>query len=104
MLNSSFRQWLPNQLIVYPYRDLRLFGVLLSSDKQTQEASILDAQIQKDIISDKLLPYLNQYKSHMHVSYEHYNGCCLNYDRHKDQRNKKIIIDSIIKNLQASFK
>jgi hypothetical protein len=101
-LNSSFRQWLPNQLIVYPYRDLRLFGVLLSSDKQTQEASILDAQIQKDIISDKLLPYLNQYKTHMHVSYEHYNGCCLNHDHHKHRSNRKIIIDSIIKNLQAS--
>jgi len=83
---------MPDQLIIDPYMDLRLWSLLPSSDVQTQEASILDAQLQKDMISSKLRPYVNSYTA----------GAGMIYD--SNFYNKKFVhksIDSIIRNLQG---
>ena len=72
--------------------DLRLWSLLPSSDVQTQEASILDAQLQKDMISDKFKPYINSYTAGSYMIYD------------SDFYNKKFVhksIDSIIRNLQG---
>ncbi len=84
-------QYIPDQLIIDPYMDLRLWSLLPSSDVQTQEASILDAQLQKDMISDKFKPYINSYTAGSYMIYD------------SDFYNKKFVhknIDSIIRNLQ----
>jgi hypothetical protein len=86
-------QYMPNQLMIDPYMDLRLINLLQSSDIPTQEANILDAQIQKDMISDKLLPYLNPYKAGLDWFYDYHPN---------DRRFKKRMINSFLKNLQGS--
>ena len=86
-------QYMPNQLIIDPYMDLRLWSLLPSSDVQTQEASMLDAQLQKDMISSKLRPYLNSYTA----------GADMLYDSgFYNQKFKEKIINNLLKNLQAS--
>ncbi len=86
-------QFLTDQLIIDPYMDLRLWSLLPSSDVQTQEASMLDAQIQKDMISSKFRPYLNPYTAGADMLYE--SGF-----NNKEFEKKKI--DSLLKNLQGS--
>ena len=52
-----------NQMIISPFIDLRLRELLPQCDTETKLASILDARIQRDIVSDELIKYMNQYKS-----------------------------------------
>jgi hypothetical protein len=86
-------QFLSDQLIIDPYMDLRLWSLLPSSDVQTQEVSMLDAQIQKDMISSKFRPYLNPYTA----------GADMLYDSGFNNRIfEKKKIDSFLKNLQGS--
>ena len=93
-LPSLTGQYMPNQLMIDPYADLRLIKLLPTSDVATQEASILNAQIQKDIISDKFKPYLNSYVAGTHWF----------YDRGLNNiQFKKKMIDSLIRNLQARY-
>ena len=94
-------QFLTDQLIIDPYADLRLFSLLPSSDIPTQEASMLDAQIQKDMISGKLLPYLTPYKTGVNfsVSYSDIKTEKENISLQYHSFYKKWI-DSFLKNLQ----
>ena len=86
-------QYMPNQLIIDPYMDLRLWSLLPSSDVQTQEASILDAQLQKDMISDKFKPYINSYTA----------GTNWFFDRGLNNVSfTKKTINALLENLQAS--
>ena len=85
-------QFMPDQLIIEPYADLRLWKLLPSCDLETQEASILDARIQKDMISDKFLPYLTPHKCGNNLYYSN--------DLNNIQFKKKMI-DSFVRNLQA---
>jgi hypothetical protein len=89
-MSAIVSQFWPNQLNLDPYADLRLWKLLPSCDIQTQEASILDAQIQKDMISDKWLPYLTPHKCGNNLYYE------------QDLNNKhfrKKMIANLIKNI-----
>jgi len=90
-LPSTGSNYMPNQLMIDPYGDLRLWKLLPSSDVQTQEASMLDAQLQKDMISSKFLPYLNPYKVGVDWFYDDY----LNNNKFR-----KKMINSLLKNLQ----
>ena len=77
-------------LVVDPYADLRLYSLLPSCDIPAQEASILNAQMQKDMISDKFLPYLSPHKAGGNRFYD------------SDLNNKhfrKKMINSFLKNL-----
>ena len=90
-MSAIVSQFWPDQLNLDPYADLRLWKLLPSCDIQTQEASILDAQIQKDMISDKWLPYLTPHKC----------GSNLYYDHDLDNLEfKKKMIDSLVKNIK----
>ncbi len=87
-------QYLPNQLMIDPFSDLRLLELLPTSDVATQEASILDAQIQKDLISDKFKPYLNPYIAGTNWLWD---------GNFNNARFRKKAIKAIIKNLQAKL-
>ena len=86
-------QYVPNQLMIDPYADLRLLELLPSSDVATQEASSLDAQLQKDMISDRFKPYLNSYVA----------GTNWLWDRDFNNASfRRKAIDALLKNLQAN--
>ena len=93
-LPSLTGQYMPDQLMIDPYADLRLIELLPTSDVATQEASMLDAQIQKDIISDKFKPYLNSYVA----------GTNWFYDRGLNNSSfRRKTINALVKNLQAKL-
>lgn len=54
---------LNNRMILSPYIDIRLRSLLPLSDRPTQKASILDAEIQKALIRPDYLSFLNNSKS-----------------------------------------
>jgi len=85
-------QFMSDQLIIDPYMDLRLWSLLPSSDVATQEASMLDAQIQKDIISDKFKPYINPYTAGADMLYDNVSGF-------NDKKFKRKIVTSFLQNL-----
>ena len=92
-LPSLTGQYMPNQLMIDPYADLRLIELLPTSDVATQEASILDAQLQKDIISDKFKPYLNSYVA----------GTNWFYDQGLNNASfRRKTINALVKNLQGT--
>ena len=79
--------------MIDPYADLRLLELLPSSDVATQEASSLDAQLQKDTISDRFKPYLNSYVA----------GTNWLWDRDFNNASfRRKAIDALLKNLQAN--
>ena len=80
--------------MIDPFSDLRLLELLPTSDVATQEASILDAQIQKDLISDKFKPYLNPYIAGTNWLWD---------GNFNNARFRKKAIKTIIKNLQAKL-
>jgi asparagine synthetase B (glutamine-hydrolysing) len=67
-----------NQMVVSPFIDLRLRRLLPVCDLETKLASILDVQIQKNIVGSSLLKYLNKYKAGGEESFS-----SINYDRHR---------------------
>ena len=85
-------QYVPNQLMIDPYADLRLLELLPSSNRVTQRASILNATLQKEMISDRFKPYLNPYIA----------GTNWLWDRDFNNGSfRRKAIDAILKNLQA---
>jgi len=54
---------LNNRMIVSPYIDMRLRSLMPLTEKTAQESSVLDAAIQKQLISSEYLLYLNSSKS-----------------------------------------
>ena len=83
---------LSDPLCIDPYMDLRLINLLPSCDIPTQEASILDARIQKDMISDELLPYLNPHKAGGNWVYD--------FPKRDKEEFRKKMLSGILKNLQ----
>ena len=85
-------QYVPNQLMIDPYADLRLLELLPSSNLVTQRASILNATLQKEMIIDRFKPYLNPYIA----------GTNWLWDRDFNNGSfRRKAIDAILKNLQA---
>ena len=90
---QTIGNYMPDQLMIDPYADLRLIKLLPTSDIPTQEASMLDVWLQKDMISDKLIPYLAPHKC----------GNYLFYDQNLNNASfSKKAINALVKNLQAS--
>lgn len=54
---------LSNRMIVSPYIDIRLRQLLVQSDEETQMKNILDASIQRDLLSERFKKYLNEHKA-----------------------------------------
>ena len=52
-----------DQMIISPFIDLRLRGLLPRCDRQTRTASILDASIQTELIGKDLVCYMNKHKA-----------------------------------------
>jgi len=55
---TGFMSQTVNKLIISPYSDIRLMSLLPQCDLETQKKAILDVQLQKDMISKKLLSHL----------------------------------------------
>ena len=67
-----------NQMVISPFIDLRLRRLLPLCNLETKLASILDVQIQKNIVGNPLLNYLNKFKAGGEESFS-----SINYDNHR---------------------